>query len=277
MRQFCRIIGTVGVMLLAGTGYVRAATATFTLDPDESWLQLSASICTCDETMTFEPQNLGSLFAHYEGTIQVDLGDDTITFKEAQADALLNGLHNPGLSGGPGFATGNYGGRVRERLATVFEMALRSLSLNLSSDAIALNGNHFVTPGIEVGVREGVADYREHNLAIFPIGFGRLDLKDLTAPNIDGNSGTLLQGDHVALLRVPMLFGMQVTFPDSNAGDTAAAGEPLFTGQGEPLLTRHMTLTFEGRLQGTYRVPEPATALLLLIGIATIPRRRRRR
>lgn len=271
-RSLCLLI-----LVLLPAGRAGAISTTFTLDPNHSWLQLSAGLCTCDDFLTFEAQSLGSLITRYEGTMTVDLEPGTITFQEAQAQARNSGLHNPAGGGLPGFGTGNYGATLRQNIVNVLDLALRSITFDLESPALPLNGNNFLTPSIIATIDQGVMDYRETNFTIFPVGHGQIDLAGESANNVAGNSGTLLNGELAKLLRVPMLITIQVPL----AADTEAEGpadEALFTAESQSG-SSYLNLTFEGQLQGAFVVPEPGTGLpaVMIAGLLLGRRRRRSR
>jgi hypothetical protein len=186
---------------------------------------------------------------------------------------MNSGLHNPAQGGLPGLGLGNYGAKLRQNLLTVFDMALRAVSFDLQSPSLPLNGNSFVTPSIIATIDQGLLDFRETNFAIFPVGHGQIDLAGQGANNVSGNSGTLLDGELVKLLRVPVLITIQFPMSLADAAESAA-DESLFTADPQSD-GPYLNLTFQGQLQGTFRVPEPGMGLLGLMTGGYLLRRKR--
>jgi len=150
--------------------------AVFKVVESESILTASGVIAT---SIPIGEQAPGSLATTYGGEIHLDLGGSGVQFLAGSfLDANINGEWQPEADGLEGFAPADFAGQAAVFFGTV-KGAFRNIRLNLSSEAIPLEGNSFDGKAVSyVFPEEGEAVF-DYNAGLF--GVGGLPLSGLTS------------------------------------------------------------------------------------------------
>ncbi|HMJ06125.1 MAG TPA: PEP-CTERM sorting domain-containing protein [Chthoniobacterales bacterium] len=230
-------------ILLAFAGAARADV--FTINPLQSILTIN-SVNVAGNVGTAQPPS--GFMTGYTGTIDATVTGMSIQFNSASADALVSGLYQPAPGGGAGMAPGDYGGQFT--VAGIFPgfFALRDILATLSSGPITLAGPNFDASQLLFTALGGSGDYQVAALGLM----GTTSLANSSAQN-GGNPGSISMVSGVQTLNIPI--DVTLTFTGIAPGDSMVR------------LTGNLVAT---------AIPEPATYMLLGMGLLTCAQRFRR-
>jgi hypothetical protein len=173
----------------------------------------------------------------------------SIQFNNASVAAANSGNYSPLPGGGSGTAPGNYGGNFTVSGIFPGTFAIRGLIASLSSGPLSLTGGSFDTSQLLFLATAGNVDYRVATLAMM----GTLSVAGNSAMNGPG-TGSITNVGGVQTLTIPI--DVTIFFTVVNPNDT------MFRLQGNIVATA---------------IPEPATYMLLGLGILICAQQFRRR
>ncbi len=209
----------------------------FTINPAQSILAIS-SATVAGSTAT--PQGASGFTTSYAGTIDATVTQMSIQFNSGAADAMVSGNYSPAAGGGAGTAPGDYGGMFTALGFFPGTFAVRDFVAGLSSNSLSLTGGNFDASQLLLMAVMGSIDYRVAGLAQMGTG----SLAGSSGMNMAAAPGSISLVGGVQTLTIPV----DVTF--------------FFTA----LNPNDSMVRLTGNIVAT-AVPEPATYLLLGVGL----------
>ncbi len=234
--------GALFAAVCAGT----ARADIFTINPLQSILTI-ASANLAGSPATAQPPS--GFTTSYTGTIDATVTPLSIQFNSANADAMVSGTYSPAVGGGAGTAPGDYGGQFTVGGIFPGTFAIRGLVASLSSPALTLTGPNFDAMQLLFTAVAGAGDYRVAALA----QMGSIALTGTTM-NAAAMAGTLTTTGGMQVLTIPI--DVTLIFTALNPNDSM--------------------IRFTGSIMAAAPIPEPATYLLLGLGLLACAIRFRR-
>ncbi len=226
----------LGALSIGGLRQSQAAT-TFTIDPNQSFVTLTAEVPGVGPMLEQLP---GSLTTNFMGTIEVELGvPGQIAFP---GGGVADFLAHPG-SFLPGGSPADFAGRIENVPPsgdTAF-VTLRGVSFDTTGAAVPLSaGGDFSADGLVFDILGGIGEVQLGPTLVSALLGGGFLVNDTAVPG----SLETIGGDFFLVIPI--------------AATTSIPGTPAGT----------IEMAISGQLVAVAPVPEPSTFILLAIGIA---------
>jgi hypothetical protein len=223
---------TCGLLSNGFVGCGIAAPTTFTLDPAQSTITVTASL---GSSLVLTEQAPGSLTTRFAGTIKADTTGSSIQFTGGSViDAQTNGTWQPMANGVAGSAPADFGGRGSTILGSG-NAALRNVVFDATSAVLSITNGAFSSAGVVFGfLTNGTAslDYLITGLASAQ---GGKALQGLSTNKVS-TTATLTNSGSNLILTIPVNADFFFTLLSANDTKVTVTGKLVAIAAGAPPL-----------------------------------------
>jgi hypothetical protein len=213
LNKHCSLIsGLLSLGMIFLVGRVPAGPLVFTVDNTQSQISLSGKIAGT----SMNPQGAGSLTTTYSGNINADVAGSTIQFTGSSAIiAKTNGVWQPAVGGGSGFAPADYGGQINIQFIGPGYGAARNIVLDLNSSVLTLTSTNFDSTALIFSFATNSTSSFDYNAGV--LGQGTLSMTGNSTNSVANGASLSTNGNVIKLV---IQIDAQFVFKLLSAGDT---------------------------------------------------------